>query len=671
MFFSFRGSRRRRSSNPAAISCIHTEALELRQLLSADVEFDTVLTGTSTNQAEVEYKEKDGEAKLEFKVFNASPGEYNAYVDTTMIGKITVPVSRLVEFEFNNKPEGANEALLPAGLTISLGTRVVLSPSNSTLSPEISGKFVAKGEDDRFVSCVRVEATGSAGQVLKSEYEAELEGTTTVRKFTLSLYNLAPNSSHSVTINGVALGEIKADALGAGNLSYSDKARPGYVAFPTNFPAISANTPITIGTVFNSTYSPMSLAGGNTATGGTQTQIALRGTGSVQGTVSWETTVVSGNTRREFKVEVWGGTKGTSISVNVATPGSSAVQVGTITFNTKGFGRLQFDSADAGKPFPANFPTITVNTIFTVGQSLSAAFTDVNQSLVPDERSAREAYLIEQAKDFTLPPTLSENHLNKGEKWLKDKAGNWNFITPDGSLYEWDAKNAVIARRLAILDRVYHTKPELLAQAKAVGSGAANDDLIKATAARLDRELNLSRGSTASNNWGGLNEKWLRGNGKWYFITPDGTITRWDGSKTATGTVVAKLDDRFHENPDRLTEAEKLLSTPEKVYAANTSLKLSSYVASSDNWQGIDVKWVKSTDNQWYFVRPNNDMYLWDRKLYIRDKVQKDVGGTFISNIAGAYTTPTMLTTPPATLPGTTASRAVLDDLFIDNPDFT
>lgn len=211
----------------------------------------------------------------------------------------------------------------------------------------------------------------------------------------------------------------------------------------------------------------------------------------------------------------------------------------------------------------------------------------------------------------------------------------------------------------------------MLAQAKAVGSGAANDDLIKATAARLDRELNLTRGSTASNNWGGLNEKWLRGNGKWYFITPDGTVTRWDGSKTATGTVVAKLDDRFHENPDRLTEAEKLLSTPEKVYAANTSLKLNSYVSSSDNWQGIDVKWVKSTDNQWYFVRPNNDMYLWDRKLYIRDKVQKDVSGTFISNITGAYATPTILTTPQATPPGTAASRAVLDDLFIDNPDFS
>ena len=675
MFFSTRNSRRRRSPVNFSAPIFHTQTLESRQLLSADLELDTVLTGPATAQAEVEYKEKDGKASFEFRIFNVLPGDYDAYSDSTLLGRIQVPDSRNIDFEFSTDPEGPGEALLPSGLAVAKGTKVRLAPTktgpDSNLSAEISGLLGVKGEDQRFVACVKVELTGSQGQVLKSEYESELEGTAVSRKFELAVYNLAPNSIHTVTINGTFTADIKADALGAATWMYSDETRPRYQPFPANFPAITSNTPITVGTVFSGTYSTMAQANGPQQTDGTKTLISLRGQGSLQGTVSWQTTTLPGGTRREFKVELWGGTKGTSVAVNVSTPGSNPIQIGSVVFNTKGYGRLQFDSADAARSFPANFPEIKLNTVFTVGQSLSAAYTDINQSLVPDDRSAREAYQIDQLKDFVLPPSLSENHGNKGEKWLKDKAGNWHFITPDGSLYEWDAKPGANGRRIAILDKTFHARPELLAQAKAAGSGAANDDLITATAARLDRELNLTRGSTASNNWGGLNEKWLRGNGKWYFITPDGTVTRWDGSKTATGTTVAKLDDRFHENPDRLTEAEKVLGTPEKVYAANTSLKLNNYVASSDNWQGIDVKWVKSVDNQWYFVRPNNDMYLWDRKLYIRDKVQKDVGGTFISNIAGAYTTPTMLTTPPATLPGTVASRAVLDDLFIDNPDFT
>ena len=71
MFFSTRNSRRRRSPVNFSAPIFHTQTLESRQLLSADLELDTVLTGPATAQAEVEYKEKDGKASFEFRIFNA------------------------------------------------------------------------------------------------------------------------------------------------------------------------------------------------------------------------------------------------------------------------------------------------------------------------------------------------------------------------------------------------------------------------------------------------------------------------------------------------------------------------------------------------------------------------------------------------------------------------
>jgi hypothetical protein len=70
-------------------------------------------------------------------------------------------------------------------------------------------------------------------------------------------------------------------------------------------------------------------------------------------------------------------------------------------------------------------------------------------------------------------------------------------------------------------------------------------------------------------------------------------------------------------------------------------------------------------------VRPSDDVFLWDQKVYSLPGGRKDVGGTKISRITGAYANPTLLTTLPASLPGTVASRAVLDDLFADAPDFS
>ncbi len=47
----------------------------------------------------------------------------------------------------------------------------------------------------------------------------------------------------------------------------------------------------------------------------------------------------------------------------------------------------------------------------------------------------------------------------------------------------------------------------------------------------LGKELNLLRADSSLDNWGGMREKWLTTpEGKWYYITPDGRLYRWDES---------------------------------------------------------------------------------------------------------------------------------------------
>ncbi len=78
---------------------------------------------------------------------------------------------------------------------------------------------------------------------------------------------------------------------------------------------------------------------------------------------------------------------------------------------------------------------------------------------------------------------------------------------------------------------------------------------------QLAYNIDTSRAFQTSNgnflNWGNLSEKWLLGNDGWYFITPDGVLSKWNQSPrtSLTGTKVAELSPWFYAQTDRLTNA--------------------------------------------------------------------------------------------------------------------
>jgi len=66
----------------------------------------------------------------------------------------------------------------------------------------------------------------------------------------------------------------------------------------------------------------------------------------------------------------------------------------------------------------------------------------------------------------------------------------------------------------------------------------------------LDHELDFVSDGRVSENYGGLGEKWiLDSRRRWHFITPDGSLYRWDSlSDSASGTLIGRVGSRVHDD---------------------------------------------------------------------------------------------------------------------------
>jgi hypothetical protein len=72
----------------------------------------------------------------------------------------------------------------------------------------------------------------------------------------------------------------------------------------------------------------------------------------------------------------------------------------------------------------------------------------------------------------------------------------------------------------------------------------------------LDQQLGLTFTGNYWQNWGGRNEKWMiDATSQWYFILPNGQLYRWDGSSSATGTLIGTPGASHWTNPATLHDA--------------------------------------------------------------------------------------------------------------------
>lgn len=73
----------------------------------------------------------------------------------------------------------------------------------------------------------------------------------------------------------------------------------------------------------------------------------------------------------------------------------------------------------------------------------------------------------------------------------------------------------------------------------------------------LDSEYGFRSGGSTFENWGGLNERWVRGDDGWFYITPNGSLYEWNDSPRTnlSGTLVSQLGPRYYDDLTLLTNA--------------------------------------------------------------------------------------------------------------------
>ena len=81
---------------------------------------------------------------------------------------------------------------------------------------------------------------------------------------------------------------------------------------------------------------------------------------------------------------------------------------------------------------------------------------------------AEDAYLLNQQLQFRVPQRDFLNWGGLNEKWLWGRGAGWHFVTPDGSIFEWDGSPAgsLTGRLIASFDATYYEDLTLIHDAR-------------------------------------------------------------------------------------------------------------------------------------------------------------------------------------------------------------
>jgi len=286
-----------------------------------------------------------------------------------------------------------------------------------------------------------------------------------------------------------------------------------------------------------------------------------------------------------------------------------------------------------------------------------------------DSKSRAESKLAARAREldsqygFNTDGKYYENWAGQGEKWFRSDKLGWVFITPDGSVYDWNGNQAgaITSPKVAQLDASFHKDPTLLTDPPAdtgsnsgdqsgssgdssgnsgdkstdagqgkneSGGGTSAGNTLAKRAYELDQQLGLRSTGNYYQNWAKLGEKWMTStSGQWYFITADGSLYRWNGShaNAAASTLIAKLDASFHADPSKLHDAPSVNGSGAVTVASAPTLSIDDAVTVVDTRNSVAL-----------YAQYTSASY---RTLLARDQVLASLQPSHESAEAGAVTT--------------------------------
>ncbi len=139
------------------------------------------------------------------------------------------------------------------------------------------------------------------------------------------------------------------------------------------------------------------------------------------------------------------------------------------------------------------------------------------------------------------------------QAWVDDSSINFGWLIEAAaggikSFVSRDAPDAGLGPRLEI---TYEEPPLPPAIVEGRIWNDLNGDGIQADALLSKLQLSIVNGNTFFDGFGGQ-EHWFKSSasGRWYFLTEDGTITKWSGvGGSLTGTIVGRVDPKFYLEP--------------------------------------------------------------------------------------------------------------------------
>ncbi len=216
--------------------------------------------------------------------------------------------------------------------------------------------------------------------------------------------------------------------------------------------------------------------------------------------------------------------------------------------------------------------------------------------------------LLEGTFGFQTTTDFQFNVHGRREKWFKDSQDRWFAITPDGALRRWDGSSLATSPRLLYLPQLVYDRPELLIEADGeLASGSPT--------AYFQSLYGFQRATSFYINSQGMQEKWIKDrHGRWFAITPDGSLYRYENGSLQSSSKVGELDPIVYRLPSLLFHAPVRLASKIRT-ALGVLRRVHGFRFSNsyhENYYGQRERWFKDRNDDWYFITPDGKIRQWD-----------------------------------------------------------
>ena len=213
--------------------------------------------------------------------------------------------------------------------------------SGHVASPSISSNSTNNGSNSE----LKVEFRGSTGAKVELEIEKG--------RLEITIEKAQPRTTYPVTLSGNIIATLVTDSRGKASLK---------IAATTAVASATTGDLVAVSGIGSGVLSLHGSSQSNSSLGSSKLTTSLTGVGT--GKAELETN----GTKQKFEVEMRGLSPNTTYDVTI-----DGVLVGKLSANKSGKAELKFDNFK-GRPFPANFPTITANSVINIGAGISGSF---------------------------------------------------------------------------------------------------------------------------------------------------------------------------------------------------------------------------------------------------------------------------------------------------------